>query len=177
MSYPLRHFLHFVPIVLVAPAAAAQAPGLSVLSIPERQPISCSTVQPKQGMLQGSGIMNRRFQIGQAEHIGGDPATPIVAPRNVELMTDAVGGVFLLDRAQRGDGAEIVSVRVAPKGRPGLWRTITLDRAKIEERIAGGDFTSRPREEGSVTSRALTSTEEAKADSLAQWLLKRGCTP
>jgi len=128
-------------------------------------------------MLQGSGIVNRRFQIGPAEHIGGHPATPIVAPRNVELMTDAVGGVFLLDQAQRQDGADVVSFLVAPKGRPGLWRTITLDRAKIQERIARGDFKPRPPEEGSMTSRALTSTEEAKADSLAQWLLKRGCSP
>ncbi len=178
MSYRFRLFCVLGALAATTRVVVAQAAtGLDVLSIPERQPITCSLVKPTRAEFRGTGLVTQRFEIGPREHIGGDPTTPIVAPRNVELMTDAVGGVFLLDRARRGDGAEVVSVRVAPKGRPGIWRTITLDRAKIEERIARGDFTSRPREEGSVTSRALTSTEEARADSLAQWLLKRGCAP
>jgi len=123
------------------------------------------------------GVVTRKFEVGQAAHIGGHPATPMVAPREIQVTTDARGSVSLVDQVRLEDGAEVVAVLVAPKGRPGLWRRITIDRERVRERLQRGDLTPRPTEEGSMARRDLTPTEQAKADSLAQWLLKRGCRP
>lgn len=178
MSYRFRLFCVLGALAATTRVGAAQATtGLDVLSIPERQPITCSFVKPTRAELRGTGLVTQRFEIGPREHIGGDPATPVVAPRDVELLTDARGGIFVLDKVRRSDGGDVVTVGFGPNSRPGLWRTIKLDRAKVQARLERGDFTPAPPEQGAISSRPLTAPEKLKADSLAQWLLKRGCTP